>query len=347
MRINKHFYFFLIIAAAALESGYSQLANEQTNSKSGTTAAQFLKIPFDAVGPSMGGASVSMPGNLGSVFWNPAGLSNLTRIEAALVNSDWIAGTQLQHIGIGIPIRNFGVLGISITQLSVPEDIVRTVSAPEGNGELWEASDLAVQLTYSRKLTDRFSIGGNFKFIQQKIWHSSATSIAGDLGVLFQTPFWGTRIGASLSNYGNDMSLSGRDQKISVDPDLVNQGNVEFVNALYETDVFPLPLLFRVGISNEIIKSKLLRVSVALDAIHPNDNNESVNAGIEISLGESIFIRTGAASLFKENSEEGLSFGGGLKTRLWRSASRLKIDYCYQNFGRLKNIQRFSLGIVF
>ena len=33
-------------------------------------------------------------------------------------------------------------------------------------------------------------------------------------------------------------------QKISIDPDQDNEGNVEFVNAVYETDYFPLPLIF-------------------------------------------------------------------------------------------------------
>ncbi len=347
MKQVQYIFLHFLLAGLTVSISLAQLDNTQTNSKSGTTSAQFLKIPFDAVGPSMGGASVSMPGNLGSVFWNAAGLSNLDRIEVAFINSNWIAETQLQHIGIGIPIRNFGVLGISVTQLSVPKDIVRTISKPEGTGEFWEASDMAIQLSYAKKLTDRFSIGGNFKFIQQKIWHTSATSIAGDLGVLFITPFAGTRIGASLSNYGNDMSLSGRDQKLSVDPDPNNQGNVEFVNALYETESFPLPLLFRVGISNELVKTNLFRITFGLDAIHPNDNNESVNTGVEIAMGETIFLRTGFASLFKGNSEEAISFGGGLKTRLWRSSARLKVDYCFQNYGRLENLQRISLGIVF
>ena len=68
-------------------------------------------------------------------------------------------------------------------------------------------------------LTDRFSIGGSFKYIQQNIWHSTARTFVVDVGTLFETPFYGTRLGVSISNYGGKMRMEGRDQKISVDPD--------------------------------------------------------------------------------------------------------------------------------
>ncbi len=346
MKQMKKYHIVSLLIFMVFSPLSGQLDNTQINTKSGTTAAQFLKIPLDARGSSMGGAFAGMAGDLGSVFWNPAGLTNLDRLEFVFINTDWLAETKLQHIGIGIPVQNYGILGVSVTQLTMPEERVRTVSNPEGTGEFWEASDLSAQLSYAKKLTNRFSIGGNLKFIQQKIWHASASTIATDLGVLFVTPFSGIRIGASLSNYGNDMKITGRDQKLSVDPDPGNQGNVEFVNALYETDSFPLPLIFRVGISGELVNSKIIRISYGIDALHPNDNIEGINSGIEIALGEMIYFRGGMTSLLRENSEEGLSFGGGLQTRIWRSPTRLKVDYCYQGFGRLDFVQRLSFGVV-
>ena len=58
--------------------------------------------------------------------------------------------------------------------------------------------------------------------------------------------------------------MEGRDQKISVDPDQDNEGNVEFVNAVYETDYFPLPLIFRVGLSGELIQKELITLHTVL-----------------------------------------------------------------------------------
>ena len=263
------------------------------------------------------------------------------------VNSEWLAETNFNHIALALSVRGLGVIGFSLTSLSTPDDKVRTEYLPEGTGELWNANDLAMNLAFARQLSDRFSIGGNVKYIQQSIWHATASTYAVDLGALFVTPFFGTRLGASLTNYGGKMNISGRDQKISVDPDPNNEGNVEFVNAIYETDAFPLPLLFRVGISGEIIQNDNLRLTYGLDAMHPNDNAEAVNTGLEFAFKETFFLRGGYANLFREDTEGGMSFGGGLHYRLWNNSSVLKIDYSYVDFGRLEGVHKVSFGVKF
>jgi len=160
-------------------------------------------------------------------------------------------------------------------------------------------------------------------------------------------PFRNVRLGASISNFGSDLRLDGRDIRFSNDPDPTNEGNVEFVNALYETEKFPLPLSFRVGLATEIYQNDNVRVTVGLDALHPNDNTESINTGAEVVLNEMLFLRGGYSTLFRSESEEGLTLGGGLHYRLWGSSTMLKIDYAYADFGLLKNVQRFSLGVSF
>jgi hypothetical protein len=116
---------------------------------------------------------------------------------------------------------------------------------------------------------------------------------------------------------------------------------------MYETDKFPLPLLFRVGLSGEIIQTEKMRLSFAVDALHPNDNAEWVNIGLEYALAETFFIRSGMTTLFREDSEEGLTFGAGVNYRIGRSATKIKINYAYAAYGRLKNVQRLSLGLSF
>lgn len=316
----------------------------ETITKTGTTAASFLKIGADARGSSMGNAFVAMSGDIGSIFWNPAGIAGLQGLHLVVVNNAWLVNTDVNFAAATINTGRFGVLGLSVNSLSVPRDIVRTVENPEGTGEYWEAGGLALNLTYARKLTDHFSLGGTVKMIHENIWHSKATTVAGDLGILFITPFGDTRLGASISNYGGGMRLDGRDLDISIDPDPDNLGTVEYVDARYKTDRFPLPLMFRVGVSSELINTDVTRLSFALDAIHPNDNTEAVNAGVELALNNMFFLRTGYANLFRDTAEEGLSYGLGINYRIWGSATVIKIDYSYTDFQRLKGVQRVSLG---
>lgn len=324
-----------------------QLDNTETITKTGTTAAQFLKIGADARGTAMGNAFTAMSGDIGAMYWNPAGLASIQKLESVFVNANWIAGINFNYTAVAINLNQIGVIGFSMTNLSVPEEIVRTVAQPNGTGEFFDANDLAMNLAYAKKLTDKFSMGGNIKIVRQQIWHANATSFAADLGALFITPFNNIRLGASLSNYGADMKLTGRDQQFSVDPDPINEGNVEFVNAMYETDAFPLPLIFRVGLAGEIIQNDHYRLSFAIDALHPNDNAEWVNVGLEYAMAEMFFIRGGMSTLFREDSEEGLTFGGGVNYRIGQSATQVKLNYAYAAFGRLKNVQRLSIGLTF
>ncbi len=73
---------------------------------------------------------------------------------------------------------DFGSLGLSFTSLNMSDMKVRTVDQPEGTGEYFSAGDIAVGVSFAKNLTDRFSIGFTGKYIQQKIWHMSATAFA-------------------------------------------------------------------------------------------------------------------------------------------------------------------------
>jgi len=337
----------MLLAALFLSSLHAQVDNTQTITKTGTTVAQFLKIGVDARGAAMGGAFAAMEGDLSAMHWNPAGLGHHRGVGAMFAHSEWLADMNFNYAAIAFNLGEVGIMGLNVISLSTPEEAVRTVERPEGTGELFNANDLAIGLTFARQLTDRFSIGGSVKFIRQNIWHMSAGAVALDIGALFTTPFKNVRLGASIVNFGSDMRLDGRDIQFSNDPDPLNQGNVEFVNALYETESFPLPLAFRVGVATELYKNENFRLSVGLDALHPNDNTESVNGGAELAFAETLFLRGGYGTLFRKDTEEGLAMGAGLQYRLWGTSTKLRVDYAYADFGLLENVQRFALGVEF
>jgi hypothetical protein len=134
---------------------------------------------------------------------------------------------------------------------------------------------------------------------------------------------------------------------ISVDPDPVNQGNVEFVNAEYQTDAFPLPLFFRVGIGGYLLNTKTISAMFAIDAIHPNDNYEYLNLGGELIFYKAIYLRAGYPSLGKKDSIEGLTIGAGLDYHLFRTSNIIKLEYSTADYGPLGMIQRISVGYKF
>ena len=334
----------LAILIYTLSYNFSQLENNQDISKVGTTAAQFLKISAGARGFAMGGANVAITNDLSSGFWNPAGLAHLKGIQAYFENNGWLAGTDYNFGSFGFEWPRVGVFSLSLTMLTSPDDLVRTVENPNGTGEKFNSQDMSIGLSVGKKLTDDLSLGATIKNIRQRIWHSSGHTIGVDIGVQYNTPIKNIILGASIANFGNDISLAGRDMNLSVDPDPTNQGNIEFVNAQYETDAFPLPLLFRVGLGGYIIEKEKLNVLFAFDAVHPNDNYEYINIGIETNINNMFSLRAGYPGIGKKDAIEGLSFGFGVKYPIMNSSNNLTVDYTSADFGPLGIVQRVSLG---
>jgi len=315
-------------------------------SKIGSTAAPFLNI---AIGPraiSMGGAFVATASDVSSLYWNPAGASRIETNEAMFAHTKWFADINYNWAGAMLNLGGVGTIGLSVTYLDYGDIEVTTLAEQDGTGQFFTASDMSLGLTYAYNLTDRFSIGGNVKYIQQKIWNSSATSFAADLGVLFLSDIYGLRIGATITNFGSAMSMDGKDLLVQHDVDPNNFGNNDQILAKLQTDEFPLPLTFKIGLAMDLVDSENHRFTIAADALHPNDNNESVNIGAEYMFYNIIAFRVGYKSLFLDNTEEGLTAGVGLNYNFTADLG-IRFDYAYQNFGILDNTQHFSLGIKF
>jgi hypothetical protein len=319
----------------------------------GTTAAQFLGI---AVGPraiAMGGAYVASAEDVTSMFWNPGAFSQPGKSEFVFSNTDWLVGSKFRWFGFMLNFDGTNAIGLSMTQLDYGEEEVTTVDAPDGNGQRWSANDLAIGLSYSRRLTDRFSIGGTAKYVSQRVWNESASSFTFDLGLLFVTDFNNMRLGMSMANFGGDMTLDGRDlfQRIDIDP--ANSGSNKTLVGKLKTDPWPMPLLFRVGVAMDLVKSDDFTTTIAVDALRPNDNNTSVNVGGEVSWMSLLFLRAGYASIVTDaggsaqsTSQQGISFGAGVHYTI-SGIGALGVDYAMNKFGLFGNLNTIAVSIRF
>lgn len=320
----------------------------QNVSKTGTTAASFLEIGVGASAIGIGGAFVSVADNATALYWNPGGIAEIQNYEVVIAHTDWIAETNFDFAGLVLPLGSFGTVGFSITLLSMDDMKVTTVEKPGGTGEFFNASDIAIGATYARKLTDRFSIGLTVKYIEQRIWHMSASAFAIDAGTKFKTDLiGGLTIGASILNFGTPMRLDGRDARYFIRVDDTKQGSNERIPTTIEMDSWDLPLMFQIGVSTFAINNDVYKLRIATDATVPNNNYQSLNVGGEISFKDFIFLRGGYNSLLLEDGEGGLSFGIGLNSKMIFSEVFVNFDYAYRDFGRLKNVHNFSMGIKF
>jgi long-subunit fatty acid transport protein len=156
----------------------------------------------------------------------------------------------------------------------------------------------------------------------------------------------GLRIGATISNFGTDMRLSGKDLLVLYDVDPNIFGNNDQILASLNTDSYPLPLLFRVGVAMDLLNTNNHKFTIGADALHPNDNAESINVGAEYTFGNFISLRAGYKSLFLRNTEEGLTLGAGVRYDFTNNLG-VNFDYAYQDFGLLDYTQHLSVSIRF
>jgi hypothetical protein len=322
--------------------GFSQVT------KTGTTAAKFLSIGIGPRANAMGGAFTSIVSDASALYWNPAGAADLTRYEALFTYTSLFKdlNINLNYFALVIPADEVGSFGVSVTALDYGDMDVTTEYYPEGTGEKFSAASYAFGLSYARHITENFSAGVTVKYITEGIFNSSANGVAFDIGTIFKTPFFGIKFASIITNYGSKMQMTGEDLLIRYDADPSRHGNNSSVDGYIKTDQFELPLRLQIGISKDIQFFDGQRLTLAVDATHPNDNAEYVNVGGELSfLDNLIFLRAGYKGLFLKDNQEGLTLGAGLDYAL--GVFSVGFDYSYQEFEFLSYTHSFGVSLKF
>ncbi|MCF6237963.1 MAG: PorV/PorQ family protein [Candidatus Marinimicrobia bacterium] len=340
----------LLSLVALLQAGFDKVA---------TTAAPFLKMGVGARALAMGSGFVALADDASALYWNPAGMASSQGIIAMASHNDWMLDIAHDYVGVILPGRRNERFGLSITSLTMGDQPVRTLEEPEGTGLTYGVMDLAISAAYARQITDRLSFGLNGKFIQLTAYNETATTMALDIGSILRTDFHGLRIGMALYNFGGDIRFSGRDLIVKSDIDENIDGNYNSDVDL-RTEPWPLPLMIRIGISMDLIGvgealflNDFARLTLALDADHPNDGPEHLNLGAEFAVREILFVRGGyrfnADEIQLPEDDEGIyndleswSLGAGVKLDL-AGLGQIRLDYAVKPMAVFGNSSIFSI----
>ena len=339
----------LVILTLALQSfNYSQ-------NNVATTSAAFLEIGPGARSIGMGSAYVSVADDASSIYWNPAGIASLNQTEVQSFYTPWLVETNFYYNSAVSPMGVYGSIGLSFTSITMDEMMVRTVQDPEPNeyGQKFDAGNISMGIAYAKRLTDRFSFGFQTKFIQESIWQMKAQGYAVDIGTMFVTKS-NLNIGMSISNFGGKLGMQGVNTLVDIDIDETIYGNNDRIDGSLGTSQWPLPLLFRFGLSKKFAFSPTMDFLVAVDAIHPNNNPEYINVGFEYSIMDLISFRLGKSHSFYDlNSsgktigpEHGISLGTGIKYKIPRGPL-VNVDYVFSDDGVFSNVQGYSISLNF
>ncbi|MFA8342677.1 MAG: PorV/PorQ family protein, partial [Rhodothermaceae bacterium] len=228
----------------------------------GTSTANFLEIGYGASATAMGDAFTAVANDVSSIYWNPAGLATLKGSEAAFSVQPWYADINTSFSAVAISLDDIGTVAVGIVAVDYGDMDVTSLDMQDGTGETFSASDISVSVGYGRRLATWFSFGAAAKYISSSIWHTSASTLAFDLGVLINSGFFsptdnvedGLNIGMSVSNYGGQMQFDGMDLLQPIDPTPGQNGDYKDVKGQYRLGEWELPLMFRLGVSLNAIR---------------------------------------------------------------------------------------------
>jgi len=305
--------------------------------KVGTSGAQFLKLGVGARGTSLGGAFAALTDDAEAAYWNPAGLAVIEKREVNFSHLSWIAEVSLDALIYAQKFSRLGTFALSFIQLGTKDMAVTTTQQQEGTGEMFTYRDQAIGLSYSRYLSDAFSVGLTMKYIDEQIYSYHARGLAFDVGTQYQTGLYGMSLAFVIRNFGQDLRFKGSYMNTKV-----VQGTNTMLSEERNFEAFPLPLQFVAGIRYDILDNDFIRARVAVDALHFNDYSERIHLGAETWFKDILALRAGYKFNYRE---EGLSLGLGLKST--HHSFLIKLGYAYSDLGVFQDVHSFSIDFTF
>jgi hypothetical protein len=303
--------------------------------RAGQSGWQFLKINGDSRQAALGGAFTAISdGDANSIFGNPASLSDVKNIDIRVNVLQWVADINYQSLAAAYNLGQAGVIGASIAMLDYG-DIPETINMSSGTGgtspvitgNMFSANDLAVGLSYSKKITENLSVGGNIRWMQQQIAELSMSNWSLDFGTMYYTGLRSLRIAITARNFGPDSQFGGWSEEYQTESDNVR-----------------MPLDFRAGIAMDFLDepgSKHLLTAI-VEGDHPNDGKEKFHLGVSYAFDGIFFARAG----YKFNYDvQKFTFGAGITYPIGSILGT--INYAYVDFSELTQVHMFSLGFSF
>src|SRR3989475_8566786 len=86
----------------------AQINTRTDNTAYGGTSGEFLLLGAGARGAALGGAYAALATDVTSLYYNPAGLAQLSRPGAMVSTYSYVADTRYSWVGIGVPLAGGG-----------------------------------------------------------------------------------------------------------------------------------------------------------------------------------------------------------------------------------------------
>lgn len=328
----------------------------------GQTTMTFLDIDVGARAVGMGSAFTCMDGDVNALYWNPAGVARIKGRALSISNTQWIADIGQYAFAAAYGAGNLGTFGVSFMimdngelERTIPIDPgvpAQVAEYPQGYylDGTYTVQQWVAGLAYARQITDKFSIGGQIKYVYEDLGRSDIAvpydslgefkdykmvkdaennegTIALDFGTIYYFGFKDLRIGMSFRNFAQPVT--------------------------YAFESFNLPVTFKIAVSMDVLslfpETENHQLQISVVSVNPYDGGERIHIGSEYIFRNLLALRAGYRWVnFKNPTNTGaFSAGFGLAPGAF-SGTNLMLDYAYSNADEaFSAIHRFSFGFAF
>lgn len=228
-----------------------------------TTAVPFLTISPDARSGAMGDVGVAISPDANSMFWNASKLAFSEKdMGFALSYTPWLRKLGINDMSLSYlagykKISKQEAIGLSLNYFNMGS--ITFTDASGGTIGEFKPKEFSVAVTYSRKLSNKFSIAPVIKYI-----HSN---LSGNLTIPNSTTVTKAANGAAVDLgvfYTTDSRLSGMETKISLGAVISNFGSKITYTTTSNRDFIPTNL--KVGGAYQIQVDQYSKFVIAADA---------------------------------------------------------------------------------
>jgi len=304
----------IIIFFILFSSSFSQDENEFK--RLGKSGFSFLKISPSARAAGMADAFTAVANDVSTIFFNPAGLTNIKSFDFSFNHTNWIVNSKLISGVVGFPFGQRGAIGFSVIRFAAEEFEETTIFEPEGTGRYIQVGDIAVGSAYAIKLTDQLSFGIKGQYLEEFIGNDKAKGIAFDFSTFYMSGFRDLSIAMAMKNFGPD--------------------------AKFLTKKFKLPLYFNINTAMSLIgrQGAPLQLLLSTESAFATDYRDRYHVGSELWVADMFALRGGYKFFY---DTEDWTVGMGLKLKL--GLQNIMVNVAYSNFDKyFEPPLRFSIG---
>jgi len=310
--MTRKFGLPLMLVAALVVSSVAWAVDDGT---AGSTYLDVFGIGVGA-GPDAMAAYTAAPGDLWSLTYNPAGLSNVDGLEVGVSVIEWIGDASYNYLGVGMPRGDGGLaIGLAYFDLGSIED-PRDSIGETVDGTV-EASNFGFIGGYGFTMPNicDMSVGVSGHLIQGNLHDETATAIGVNFGVLYALMDKQVQVGASVRNLGTKFKFVDEEDEQT--------------------------MTFAGGVSYSTAADQIQNVdlTVGVDALMPKNSDMAVALGGEVWLADMLALRAGYTTGEQESGS--LSFGAGFRY------SDFQLDYTYADHGEFDVAHRLSFMVAF